>query len=311
MGYCGYFPRTYAAAKLREMRARWSSDFGQAVRQVMPRVFPGVPAEVGVGMSSNSMGADEAITLAGFWEIGWYNIPAGRPSERPPQGMYRQVALGDTVRSIIGRSADVSSSWARDTLGQVAVGLVAYADVESRSVIDNIPVDLRPREAGSIWRVACSIMGYVSGGSAASAIRQYADILRRHDERTRFHALAREVARAASMGNRSASRGHAIVRVFHRLGCAKALAVSLGSDTSWWYSPPDEQAIEHWATVAWQGAPERSDCAPTSDITLGSSDPPSSDAAWLLVGLGVVAVGAIGWIAWRRHNAQRELLLDY
>ena len=312
MAYCGYVPRTYAAAKLPTMRARWSSDFGQAVRRVMPRVFPGVPAEVGVGITANSMGATEAITAAGFWEIGWYNIPAGPPGDPPPQGMYRQVALGGTVRAIIGRAADVSSSWASDTLGQAAVGLVAYADVESRNVTANIPADLRPREAGSIWRVACAIMGYVSGGSAASAIRQHADILRQHNERTRFHALAREVARDASRGSRSASRGHAIVRALQRLECGKLLAASFGNDTSWWYSPPDEAGIEHWATVAWQGSPATPDCVPQGDLTLGSSDPPSSDAAILLVGFGLIAVGAVGWIAWRRYRArQHELQLGF
>lgn len=313
MGYCEYPPRIYASLKLPAMRSRWNGQVGAAVRQLMPGVFPGVPAEVGVGITANSMGATETVSRAGFWEIGWYNIPAGPLDSPPPRGMYLAVAQSDTVRALIGRSADVSSSWASDTLGQVAVGLVAYADVESRNVVDRIPEDLRPRDRGSIWNVACAIMGYVSGGSAASAIRQYAQILRRHDERTRFHALAREVAREAQRGERNESRGHAVVRAMQRLQCGKALAVSLGNGTSWWYSPPDEVAIEHWATVAWQGQPQRPDCVPQGSLVLGSSDPPASDAAVLVaVGIGVVTVGVLGWLVWRRTAMQRDQLrLDY
>lgn len=315
--YCTHLPSRYAARKLSEMRSRWNGPLGDAVRQLMPRVFPGAPAEVGIGITANSMGATEAITSAGFWEIGWYNIPAGPPDAAPPGGIYRSVAQGGTVLGLIGRAADVSSSWASDTLGQAAVGLVAYADVEARNVIDRIPEDLRPREGGSVWRIACSIMGYVESGGAVTAIRRHAEALRQHDEKTRFHALAREVAREIAAGRNSAAEAYPIVRTMQRLACGKKLAESVGGDVSWWYSPSDEATIEHWIAIAKYGQPERQDCVPAGMAALGGVGSAASSVAELPlasilipVSVGVVVLGAIGWIAWRRNmlGASRQML---
>lgn len=308
MPYCRHLPSRYAESKLPEMRSRWNGALGDAVRSLMPRVFPGVPDEVGIGISANSMGATEAITSAGFWEIGWYNIPAGRPNETPPEGMYRRVAQGGTVRALIGRPADVTSSWASDTLGQAAVGLVAYADVESQNVIANIPADLRPADGGSVWNVACSIMGYVSGGSAAASIRRHAAVLRSHDERTRFHALAREVAREVqdnASGINASSAAYPIVRTLQRLECGRRLALSLNRDASWWPSSPDQASVDHWLTIAYYGQPEQRDCVPPGlspivGLSTSTVAAPSVAAVLVPIGVGLMVFGAIGWVAWRR-----------
>jgi len=285
------------------MRSRWNGPLGDAVRQLMPRVFPGAPVEMGIGLTANSMGATETVSAGSWWAIGWYNIPAGPPNSPTPGGMYLSVAQGGTVRALIGRSADVSSSWASDTLGQAAVGLVAYSDVESRNVIGRIPEDLRPREGGSVWKVACSIMGYVSGGPAATAIRRHAAVLQQTNERDRFHALAREVAREAERGEDVSGPAYPIARAMQRLACGKALAASLGNDTSWWPSPADEGTIEHWITISKYGQPERPDCVPiavrTGVSTLDLSSPPLTSVL-IPVGVGILVLGGLGWLAWRK-----------
>lgn len=315
--YCTHLPSRYADRKLSEMRSRWNGPLGDAVRQLMPRVFPGAPAEVGIGITANSMGATETVSAGSWWAIGWYNVPAGPPNRPTPGGMYLSVAQGGTVRGLIGRAADVGSSWASDTLGQAAVGLVAYADVESRNVIDRIPEDLRPREGGSVWRIACSVMGYVESGGAVTAIRRHAEALRQHDEKTRFHALAREVAREISAGRSSVAEAYPIVRAMQRLACGKKLAESVSGDVSWWYSPSDEATIEHWIAIAKYGQPERQDCVPAGMTALGGVGSAASSVAELPlasilipVSVGVVVLGAIGWIAWRRgvFGAPRSML---
>ena len=302
MAYCVALPSRVGVAKLPIMRSRWDGPLGDAVRQLMPRVFPGAPVEMGIGITANSMGATEVVRTANFWEIGWYNIPAGPLDRPPPGGMYLSVAQGDTVRALIGRSADVSSSWASDTLGQAAVGLVAYADVESRNVIDRIPEDLRPQEGGSVWKVACSIMGYVSGGPAASAIHRHAAILRQTNERDRFYALAREVAREAERGEDVSGPAYPIARAMQRLACGKAIAATRGSSTSWWASPADEPVIEHWITISKYGQPEYPDCVPVNvrmdGMTLLSSPPLTS--VLIPVGVGILVLGGLGWLAWRK-----------
>lgn len=257
---------------------------------------------MGIGLTANSMGATETVSAGSWWAIGWYNIPAGPPNSPTPGGMYLSVAQGGTVRALIGRSADVSSSWASDTLGQAAVGLVAYADVESRNVIDRIPEDLRPQEGGSVWKVACSIMGYVSGGPAASAIHRHAAILRQTNERDRFYALAREVAREAERGEDVSGPAYPIARAMQRLACGKAIAASRGSSTSWWASPADEPVIEHWITISKYGQPEYPACVPVNVSMDGMTLLPSPSIASVLipVGVGILVLGGLGWLAWRK-----------
>lgn len=277
--------------------------------------FLGVPPAMLVALSANSTGATEAITSAGFWEMGLYNVPGGSPSQEPPVpgSAYYRIALGESVRSLIGRSADVgrgrSGDWSRDIAGQTAVGIVNYR-LDGQSMRSLIAPDLRPTIRGGTWDVALAIFGYVESSGAARAIRLFEEQLRRTPEEQRFATLCALVAnRFEEQGQTERSIGYPLVRAMQRMACGRALAEHLGQSTEWWPSfGASEATIEHWLTLSRYGAP--SGCDAQLGPAISDIDPlgplqPKSHAIGVGIAVGVtaaVALALVGGFVWYRKS---------
>lgn len=314
--YCSGLPRRYAANKLPEMLRRWQTDQGH-IAEVCSRSeqgFFGVPAAMLVGLSANSTGPREAITDAGFWEIGLYNVPGGSPSQEPPApgSAYYRIATSDAVRSLIGRGADVgrgrSGSWSEDIAGQTAVGILNYRH-DGESMRSLIPAELRPTIRGGTWEVALAIFGYVESSGAARAIRMFQGELARTPEERRFAALCALVAnRFEEQGESERALGYPLVRAMQRMACGRALAERLGQSTAWWPSyGPGEATIEHWLTMARYGAPSgcQAQLGPALDNTNPLGPAPSSNALGLGMAIGLtaaVSAAIAGGFLWYRRS---------
>lgn len=164
-------PSNYAREKLPEMRRRAAGDLGQAVAQVAPRIWPGLPQPQAIATSANSMGRTEYITAAGFPEIGYYQVPQSTwddPRGARPEGW------------LLGRCATRTSR--NDVLGQVAIGLLDRRQ-------DGVSIG--GGSVGSQWTWAVGReMAYVMGsGNARTLVRQHAARISEVPEPQRFAAL--------------------------------------------------------------------------------------------------------------------------
>ena len=298
--YCSGLPSVYGRNKLSVMIDRWESEQSSVASVCSEDLegMRGVPATMLVALSANSMGPTEAITAAGFWEIGLYNVPAGSPAEDPPQpgSAYYRIAVGDEVRYLIGRSARVgrgrSGSWSTDIAGQTAVGIINYRD-DGRSLISRISPSLRPGNEGSSWSVALSIMGYVESNGARRAISLFEQELLTYPEERRFAALCALVAnRFEERGETDRSIGYPLVRAMQRMACGEELAKHLGQSTGWWPDyGPSRQSIEHWLTKSRYGDP--SGCASALGPAIDNAHPlqetKSGSAAGVIVAVALTA----------------------
>jgi len=260
---------------------------------------------VGLGFTANAVNATEAITKAGFWEIGYFQTPGGPPSAAPASegSDYGRIARSQEARALLGRSTNIQG-WANDIPAQTAVGLIDYRD-GAANVTSRIPADLRPQSNSSVWKIACCIMGYVDGNSAVAAINRHAAILRQTDEKTRFAALARAVAQDVEAG-RDASGHYPIVRTMQRLAVAQAVAVAIRANTSWWYTPGDEKAIEHWITIPKYGQPTNPSCVPASTSLSGLTTTSSSSSGTVVItGLAILITGLVGYSLWKNGHLER------
>lgn len=317
MGYCSELPSIRANSVLNRMSSRWNGPIGEAVRRYGVHVFPGVPAPMLLALSDNSITGREAISLANFWEVGLYQVPAGDDISRPPtsHGPYYDIANGERCRAILGREAVTGSGWADDIPGQVVVGLLNF-EREGRKIVGPIAAAVEPKIPSSPWTIACDIYGYVRSTGAVEAIRQHEQALLGFDETQRPAALAWLVAKDFADGAAlSSSKAYPIKRSLDRMLLGKNLAKSVGESTAWWPDfGPSLPAVEHWLTLAKYGDPE-SRCAASVVIAVGEA--PRRDRAATAgsaiheiatAGIVAIAVVSIGYAAWRRMDRGLPLL---
>ena len=311
--YCSGLPRVYGRNKRSLMLDRWDGDPGEAVRMYGAQIFPGVPLPLLIGLSANSQGPTEAISSAGFWEIGLYNVPAGSPSAEPPEpgSTYWRIARDAATERLLGRSVDLgrgrSGSWTRDIAGQVVVGLKNYRE-DRDSISRRIPEALRPQALDSPWAMALAVFGYVESNGAVRAINLFATELAAFDEQQRFQALCALLAdRFEESGQTDRAMAYPLVRAMQRFQCGKVIAEARGISTSWWpVFGEAEGAIEHWLTLARYGQP--SGCEPQLEPridpgAISHSSGPSTGATVAIAAVTVGVVGALGagWLWFRRQ----------
>lgn len=322
--YCSHRPTAYALGKQREMTQRWNNAIGESVRAFAPQIFPGQPEQMGVAYSSNVSGAapwTDAISAAGFWEIGIYNTPAGTDiGSPPPNGQaWVRIANSEEARSILGRRPTTSTSdWKsmQSIPDQVVIGLIDYRD-DRANVASRIPAVLAPADPGSQWFAMLSSMGYTSSTGAVTLINRHAEALAAFDEASRFGALLRLAAADAREGNVTSQQAYPLVRAWERLETGRMLAASTGGRVQWFEVGLGDTfaAVEHELTKAWLGGP--SGCVPNPgyDAAIAPPDPNApvgeeeSGVAQVLVPAGaVVLIGAAaifaGWSV-RRYMLAR------
>lgn len=289
--YCTHRPRQYAQGKLSTMLSRWNGAAGQYVREYGPLIWPDVPPEALMAFSANSTGSTEAITDAGFWEIGLYNTPAGSPSQPAATGgAWASIARGDTFRQLVGRSGVTGSGWQTAIEDQVVIGLLDYRNGIA-NVANRIPQDVRPASPPSTqWAWACGAFGYVSSTGAVIAINEHLAQVRAVTEQWRFGAL---LAATAESGF-SRQTAYPMVRAWQRLECGRLLAERTGGDVGWFDLGLGQytDAVEHRITMAYYGDP---DCAlqPGAEGAVGM-EIPAGGKALLIVG-GLLGLAWAGW----------------
>lgn len=288
--YRSHRPRAYGAAHIRTMLSRWNGAPGAAIREYGPRIWPYTPGQALMGMSANSEGATEAITLAGFWEVGLFNTPGGSPSQPAATGgSWASIARSQAFIDLVGREGVIGNGWQDAIVDQVVIGLLDYHR-GIQIIASRIPADLRPT-AGTQWEWACGVFGYVTSTGAIAAINDHADFLRGFEEQYRFGAL---LAATAEAGFTSGTSGTAypLVRAWQRLECGRLLTEQTGGDLAWFELGLGQyfDAVEHRITVAQYGEPD----VPTQPGAYGpvGTEAPAGATNWLLV-LGAAALAGL------------------
>lgn len=295
------------------MLSRWNGPVGDAVRRHGVRVLPGVPAPMLLALSDNSISGREAISLAGFWEVGLYQVPAGDDIDRPPtvQGPYYDLANSERCISILGRPAVTGDGWADDIPGQVVVGLLNF-EREGRKITGPIAQTVEPHSNATPWAIACDIYGYVRATGAVEAIRQHEQELLRFDETQRPAALAWLVAKSFAGGAAlDSAKAYPIKRSLDRLLLGKRLAESVGEPTGWWPDfGPSLPSVEHWLTLAKYGQPTTS-CAASVIAAIGAAPRRTKmTAAEEIASAAVIAIAvvSIGYVAWRKMGGRHAII---
>lgn len=254
--YRTHRPRAYGTDHIRTMLARWNGAPGAAVREYGPRIWPYTPGQALMGMSANSTGATEALTLAGFWEVGLFNTPGGSPSQPAATGgSWASIARSQAFIDLVGREGVIGDGWQTAIVDQVVIGLLDYHR-GIQIIASRIPADLRPT-AGTQWEWACGVFGYVTSTGAIAAINEHANFLRGFDESRRFGALLAATAEAGFTSGKSGT-AYPMVRAWQRLECGRALTEQTGGDLAWFELGLGQyiDAVEHRITVAYYGAPD-------------------------------------------------------
>lgn len=296
MSYCDHRPRFYGVDKMQTMVDRWNGPEGDAVRRYGPSIWPGVPPQALLAFSANSMGTDEALTAAGFWEIGLFNTPAGSPSQPAATGgAWVAIGQGDEFFRLTNRRGVIGSGWRTAIVDQVIIGLIDYRN-GIRAVANGIPENVRPivpptSNEYSQWAWACGAMGYVNSSSARADINApgVADELARYEERARFSVLlAMTAGRSPSSAN-----AYPVIRAWQRLETGKVLAQQTGGDTTWFdtYLGVHTDAVEHILTQARYGQPDCPTTPGANDAPGMGPVPSNSNALEVIVGTVAVIAG--------------------
>lgn len=297
--YRTHRPRAYAASKLSEILARWNGPLGAAVREYGPAIWPGIPTQALLAFSMNSSGQYDALTAAGFWEIGFFNTPAGSPSQPAATGgAWATIARSDEFRRIVGRSGVIGSGWRDAVVDQAVIGLIDYRN-DIQNIARGIPLDLVP-QGMSQWAWACGSMGYTLSTNARVAINQSADALRAVSDPWRFGTLLAATAERGFTTGRSGT-AYPLIRAWQRLECGRLLTEQTGGDLAWFdlglgsYT----DAVEHRITVAMYGDPD-APLQPGALGTVGMEIPGGSSGLLKLAGVALIAfAGYQGWKIYR------------
>lgn len=302
MSYCDHRPRAYAFTKIDEMLVRWGDASGDAVRRYGPIIWPGVPPQALIALGANSTGATEAISTAGFWEIGRWNTPAGDPSQEPATGgAWYAIATGDYFRQLTNRRGVTGSGWSRALADQAIIGMIDYRN-KINSINNRIPSDIQVpspdqwadyRYTATQWAWACGAMGYVNSTPAVAAINAVASQLRAFREPYRFGALLGFTAQVGYTYESS----YPLVRAWQRLEVGRLLAERTGGDTAWFDTHLQQftDPVEHLITQARYGAP---DCPtqPGAFNSPGVASVPAggTDVLAKLTGAVLIVAGRVG-----------------
>jgi len=228
-------PTVYGCSHLREMLSRWNGPLGNAVRRYSSSIWPNTPEPALIGLSANSMSSSECVRSAGFYEIGYYNTPAGTVvsgdsscSHAGSGGTWLRIGQSSAFRAIVGRNA-ATTGWREDITSQAVIGLMDYKE-KAITLNNSLPADLRGHE-GTQWLYVLGGFGYVSGSGPLRFMREHAAELASYPESHRFGAMIRIAYQTNADGS---SVCYPIVRVWERMFCGWLLAKKLNLPTSWY-----------------------------------------------------------------------------
>lgn len=250
-------PEAYAREKRRMLEKRWEGPAGDALRRMVPRAWPGVPALVFLGFTGFSTSPRENTTTARpdqeFHEVGLFQVEAGLrdgPAPNPdPRAEYNAWgALHDDplVRELLGgRDATMRpGAWADAIDDQVAVGLanlLRHGAAFARAV-----PELAPRDAGSLWAVATAFTTFSRGrGQSERVMATLAAKIAGISEAARWTVWAETLCLEALKGadgidTRPGRKGagYGWARTHQKLTCGRIVAQSVGDQAALdWYGP--------------------------------------------------------------------------
>lgn len=254
-------PSVYAREHAQQLAQRATGPLGAALRDFVPRVWSGVPISAVLGFTAIG-GADEDTCGAPdqeFHEVGEFQTPAGlcsgpapNPDPRAPWNQWGAAANTSFVRGLLGRPATmVAGGWrgAAATRDRAAVGL--YNLLAGLRAFSSDSPQLAPRELGGQWAAACAFAAFSAGpAGAARAWSRYVAELAPLDERARFDALVRAVARDVAAGvsfqppANHPNPAHTTLRTWQKLAAGAALEAAGGGVASAWYVLPTEVDLE-------------------------------------------------------------------
>jgi hypothetical protein len=224
-------PETWGASKQSTLSSWWQSTIGQAMRQLCPASWPGVPVAAFMGFIANSGSWDERTSID---ERGLFG------TEGPK---WDSMRARPEVTSLLGRTAVGDPDWMGSRGGvydQVALGLVDLHD-HLNEVSAKLDASIRPASTRSQWAVMLAFMGWSAGSNgAANHIRPYTTELAAVPEASRWGAFSWFLARDYASGSRTpgtagshSNPAYSAVRTFQKLAAGRLFARVSGEDAAW------------------------------------------------------------------------------
>lgn len=255
-------PIKYAESKQRYLDKRWDGELGEALRDMVQKVWPGVPETVFLGFTAFSTSASENTTEAvenqRFHEIGYFQTEAGlrdKPAPDPDSdGEYNnwgKLHDSELVVQLLGRQACMGhNEWKRAIKDQTAVGLVNLKR-KLESGMKRMPGSARPQSMSSTWAVPLAFTMFSRGvGQTAKCLSPYAEKLGTIPEEARWDAwesmIASDIVKGTgSIGDKDGKSGApwAIMRTRQKIDSGLLFAERKGLSTDWYLKPSRERDV--------------------------------------------------------------------
>jgi hypothetical protein len=285
---CNHSPVQWAREKLKKMSGWWADQnvdpqvgklyVGKTIREMTPKVFPGVPAEAIIGFCANANikeNTTEGVASQKFHEIGLFgteagprNGPAPNPDPKAEYNSWGKLAHQPTVKKLLGgRPATMKhNQWKVAIPDQVAVGLVNVRQ-HGHKVAAMLDPSIRPdiTKSSAPFFVACCFMGWSAGdGRAARHLNRFKDVLARVPEGQRWGTFLRAVADGIKSGrlNLRGIRKHnnvaySALRTWQKLAAGQLLARQTGGQAQWFNTGLGANEVEVMETITCAGEAAR------------------------------------------------------
>jgi len=273
-GHCQKSPQQWAQSNLTKMTRWWKNTdmfggkliqlpVGAKLREMTPKVFPGVPVEVILGFCANGTVRENTTECKPnappnatcrrqkFHEIGLFGTEAGprtgpapNPNPKAEDNSWGKLANHPLVKSLLGgRSATMApDGWKTAIADQVAVGLVNIRE-QGLKVVARLAPSIRPNVSASpsLFFIACCFMGWSAGyPRAAKHLNQFADVLANVPEEKRWGEFLRALADRAKSGRidlrglkKHQSVAYSALRTWQKLAAGQLLTNKTGGSIKW------------------------------------------------------------------------------
>lgn len=285
---CSDSPVQWAREKLKKMSGWWVDQnvdpqvgklyVGKTIREMTPKVFPGVPAEAIIGFCANANikeNTTEGVPSQKFHEIGLFgteagprNGPAPSPDPKAEDNSWGRLAHHPTVKKLLGgRPATMKhNQWKVAIPDQAAVGLVNVR-LHGHTVAAKLDSSIRPdvTKSSSPFFIACCFMGWSAGdGRAVRHLNRFKDVLARVPEEQRWGTFLRAVADGIRSGrlNLRGIRKHnnvaySALRTWQKLAAGQLLADKTGGQVQWFNTGLGNSEAEVMETITCAGEAAR------------------------------------------------------
>lgn len=272
-------PANWANEKYKSKLQYWWNDrekdgnvalVGTHIRNMTPKVFPGVPPEAIFGFCANGNIRENTTTVIPsqrFHEIGLFGTEAGSRKGPAPSRNHREdhnswgkFANLDQVKKLLdGRSATmIENAWKKAIDDQVAVGLINLRE-RGKTVAKLLPLSIQPdTTSSSIYHIACCFMGWSAGAKRTREhLQLFENELRKVPEHLRWGVFLKVLAEGIQKKRSDLNlheKGHknpawSALRTWQKLTAGLLLAKNVGGNVQWFDIGLNKSEVENIAVI--------------------------------------------------------------